>query len=154
MNTKKLYVEMDEFEKEMVEAMFVEDEYLCNKCFRRPEECRCESERVFVEIDDPLIKTIQNLNDKGVKTSFCCSGHPAKQMFYNYSYDEVYIAFADEKPAGLDIPEGFVFEELKHNPWSKWTLRCRYNFKTVEEGLEKRHKIIDVMEKWSEEIIK
>lgn len=152
MNTKKLYVEMDEFEKEMVEAMFVEDEYLCNKCFRRPEECRCKGERVFVTIDEPLIKTIQNLNDKGVKTSFCCSGHPDEKIFHNLYFDEAYISFVDEKPENLKMPDGFMYKERKHDALSKWLIRCGYNFKTVEEGIRKRKKLMEVLEKWSEEI--
>lgn len=47
---------------------------LCNRCFKTEGECKCENNH-FVDIDDDFVKHIQLLNQKGYKTTNCCSGH-------------------------------------------------------------------------------
>lgn len=55
-------------------------------------------------IDEPIQKAIKILNDKGITTRFCCSGH-----FDNGKYTEIQVKFRnniDNAPLGWKISNG------------------------------------------------
>lgn len=74
-------------------------------------DCKCESEVCgcdIVEIDELMVPTILELNEKGYKTRFCCSGHV-------YSASSIHIMFEGflAREIKNNLPEGFAFVESK-----------------------------------------
>lgn len=72
------------------------------------------------ECDELLAPIIRELNLKGYKTVFCCSGHVCNDIYDEKEIDECsnndncYIAFADQISTllvkGFVLPKGFKFE--------------------------------------------
>ena len=88
--------------------------YTCLKCYKMYEEpgevacvaqpqdiiqCECD----LIEIDEPIIATIINLNSKGYTTNFCCAGHIHLRRV------QIYIAFPKEVPVPNELPRDFNF---------------------------------------------
>lgn len=74
----------------------------------------CQGE--VVEIDELFIPVIAELNKKGYKTKFCCSGHIC-------DYPNSYIYFEDDIVLP-SLPEGYMYDEdmYPHVDWSKWKI--------------------------------
>lgn len=74
----------------------------------------CQGE--LVEIDELFISVIAELNKKGYKTKFCCSGHIC-------DYPNSYIYFEDDIVLP-SLPEGYMYDEVMypHVDWSKWKI--------------------------------
>jgi len=68
-----------------------------------------------VEIDELLIPTIIELNKKGYKTKYCCSGHYDTRPYNSYSS---YIYFQDNIILP-NLPSGYMYEQDLY-PWVNW----------------------------------
>lgn len=67
-----------------------------------------------VEIDDLILPVIKRLNEKGYRTTFCCSAH---------SYEDnpdTYISFNVETVPCI-IPKGFILEDEEYYKANNWT---------------------------------
>lgn len=71
--------------------------------------CHC----VTVEVDDFLVSVIRNLNNLGMNTLACCSGHLSESMSENRGYIDTYIMMSREI-WGEYIPDE-VLEELSNS---------------------------------------
>ena len=68
--------------------------------------CRkCLSE--LSDIDTPMLDIIFDLNKKGYKTQFCCSGHPTSKLYSAYFV-------ISGKINGITVPAGFSIEYEEH----------------------------------------
>jgi hypothetical protein len=133
--------------------------FLCLKCFRvynqktiKHKVCKnknCNGE--VVEIDELFIPVIAELNRKGYKTKYCCSGH-IEDTFNSYIYFEDDI----ELP---NLPDGYLFDKdaFPQVNWTMWetknTIRRLFdenknNFDLSKEILESTLKVM----KWVEEL--
>ena len=86
----------------------------CNKCFKAVNECTCKQEYSF-EIDYLIYPSIYELNRKGYKTIYCCSGH------INDNFLGFYVNFANN---GYDI-------DCKEEMFSYETRGLRENHKFI-----------------------
>lgn len=105
--------------------------YLCTSCLREYIKeglnltnsigyYRCPSvdcgDLSVVEIDDMIISVIKELNKKGYRTLYCCSGH---------SYDNnanTYICFDNEIVPSI-IPKDFILEDEAYYIKNGWNYR-------------------------------
>ena len=80
----------------------------------------------IVEIDELFTPVIIELNRKGYKTKFCCSGH------YTESSPDSYIYFEDdvELPS---LPEGYRYDQdiYVDVDWDKWNMTERKTIRRI-----------------------
>lgn len=78
-----------------------------------------------VEIDELFLPVITELNSKGYKTKFCCSGHLCENP-------NSYIYFEDYAKLPC-LPDGYMFDQDMYPQvdWNKWqvknTIRKQFN---------------------------
>ena len=104
--------------------------YLCTSCLREyikeglnltknsGYNYRCPSvdcgDFAVVEIDDMILYVIKELNKKGYKTFYCCSGH-------SYENDaNTYICF-DGDTVPKTVPIGFILEDEEYYKQNRWS---------------------------------
>lgn len=132
---------------------------LCLKCFKvykqktiKNNMCKikdCHGD--VVEIDELFIPVIAELNRKGYKTNFCCSGHISE-------YSSSYIYFKDEVVLP-SLPKGYLYDQdmYPHVDWNRWqvknTIRKQFDEKKSLNELSKDiyYNAIEVL-KWAEEL--
>ena len=94
---------------------------VCNKCFK--EKCNCNN-NYKIEIDKNILPIIQELNNKGYGTRFCCEGHPI--YFY------IYFKYNFEELKNCPIKNIKVEFKKNHGYYNKDnTLNCSYIFYSV-----------------------
>lgn len=103
--------------------------------------CNCNNDQCgcnVVEIDDLIVPTILELNKKGYKTRFCCSGHM-------YSISSIHIMFEGylEDVVKNNLPEGFIFVESNLNSFI-----IRHEF-VESDRYEELLKYNNILYKWS-----
>ena len=75
---------------------YKEGKNFCRKCLRE-----------LSDIDTPMLDIIFDLNKKGYKTQFCCSGHPTSKLYSAYFV-------LSENLNGITVPDGFSIEYEEH----------------------------------------
>jgi hypothetical protein len=132
---------------------------LCLKCFKvynqktiKNDMCKvkgCHGD--VVEIDELFIPLITELNKKGYKTNYCCSGHiDSISNSYIYFKDEIILP---------SLPNGYLYDQdmYPHVDWSRWkvknTIRRQFNVNKSLNELSKDiyRNAIEVLE-WAEEL--
>ena len=101
----------------------------CNKTYNqrtiknnlcKVKECHGE----VIEVDELFIPVITELNNKGYKTRYCCSGHLVENP-------SSYIYFEDDATLPY-LPKGYLYDQdmYPHVDWNKWEIRntIRRNF--------------------------
>lgn len=104
-----------------------------------------------VEIDELFIPVIAELNKKGYKTNYCCSGHIGEiSNSYIYFIDEIVLPY---------LPNGYLYDQdmYPHVDWSKWktknTIRKQFDINKNLNELSKEiyRNAIEVLE-WAERL--
>lgn len=86
--------------------------YVCPRCIRHVEDCRCAGYPYYlVQIDKLMVPIIRELNSKGYKTIGCCAGHPDDDEFKGSG---IYIAFAENYAFDEPFPAGGKYSNAKH----------------------------------------
>ncbi len=86
--------------------------YVCPRCIREVDDCRCATYPYYlVQVDKLMVPIIRELNSKGYKTTGCCAGHPEEDEFKTTG---LYIAFAEEYDFDEPFPEGGKYSKAKH----------------------------------------
>jgi len=107
-------------------------------------------------VDELIAPSVQALNQKGYRTTYCCSGHPFSGLapvvsvddetgeealygYCEYSQGELYIAFDRDYGMGLitNIPDGFYMDD------ENTVIRFSYG---TETGFKLLHKRLDACE--------
>lgn len=85
--------------------------YVCPRCMRELEHCRCKSYPYYlVQIDKLILPIIRELNINGYITTYCCAGHPdIDEPLY------IYIRFDKEYHFDMPFPEGGRYSKLWHS---------------------------------------
>lgn len=85
----------------------------------------------LVEMDENMIAPIKVLNEKGYRTSFCCSGHVDRDYFGGY------IAFHPSVVPYLpdSTPAGWEWDEKPTTVSGVWGLRYKFD---KDDSIEKR----------------
>ena len=77
-----------------------------------------------VEIDELFVPVIAELNRKGYRTKFCCSGH---YHTYKNDYINSYISFENNVALPI-LPEGYKYDQDVYPDvdWKRWdmTKKC------------------------------
>ena len=75
--------------------------YVCPRCLRELDDCRCKSYPYnLIQIDKLILPIIRELNSKGYITKWSCAGHPNRDKLFsiyivfkeNYEFDEPFPA--------------------------------------------------------------
>lgn len=96
---------------------------------------------IIFECDEEMLVPISILNEKGYITEFCCSGH-----IYDTS-NSGYIMFADNEYIPYTTPQGWTIDNDGRT--------IRYEFSknaTIFKKVKERHKKIENLLKWCEEL--
>lgn len=82
--------------------------YVCPYCWHTLNKCTCDLFPPYhlILIDSNIQEHIRILNEKGYHTMGCCEGH--KKVCVS-----TYISFARDYFKGIDMPEGFKYNEKK-----------------------------------------
>lgn len=101
---------------------------LCLNCFKvynqkTIKNNMCKVKNCFgnvVEIDELFIPVIIELNKKGYKTKYCCSGHYTKNSPDSYISFEDYVVLPS-------LPKGYGYDQdiYPHVDWDKWGISKR-----------------------------
>ena len=114
---------------------YKEGKTFCRKCLRKLD-----------DIDTPMLDIIFQLNKKGYKTEFCCSGHPTSKLYSAYFVVSGIIN-------GITVPDGFSLECEDHRTTitSLNIKKGKVKLSTVElEELAKKN--LRNLRKWVEEL--
>jgi len=88
--------------------------YVCPRCIRTVDDCRCISYPYYlVQIDTLILPIIRLLNEKGYKTTGCDAGHPETEKD-EFLHTGVYITFDKDYDFGGELPEGAKYSKVKH----------------------------------------
>lgn len=108
-------------------------DYVCPKCFYRPNKCTCKIySMTLILIDYNLQPIIQRLNKGGFQTVDCCEGH-----FGEYK-PNIYISFVNPINS---CPEGFKLENRK-------IIRHIYKSKTEKEFEIEKEEMVKNLNNW------
>jgi gamma-glutamylcyclotransferase (GGCT)/AIG2-like uncharacterized protein YtfP len=113
---------------------YKEGETFCRKCLRE-----------LNDIDTPMLDIIFDLNKKGYKTQFCCSGHPTASLYSAY-----FIVSGSIN--GIDAPDGFSskYKDNRTTVTSLVVKKEKVKLSTVElEELTKRN--LSSLREWVKE---
>ncbi len=117
------WAEVDQFSKEIhyyddgadyreKRSHFEDIAYVCPRCIRPVEDCRCAGYPYYlVQIDKLMVPIIRELNSKGYKTTGCCAGHPKDDAFM---VSGIYIAFAEDYDFDEPFPDGGKYSKSRH----------------------------------------
>lgn len=112
-------------------------DYVCPRCFRRPEKCNCKLySMTLILVDQNLQSIIQFLNDHGLRTIDCCEGHFGEEI------PNIYISFVKQINS---CPEGFKLEDQR-------IIRHIYKAKTKIEFENEKQEMISNIKKWMNEV--
>lgn len=79
--------------------------YICPRCYREIDDCRCSCYSYYlVQIDTLMVPIIRTLNKKGYITTACCSGHIEEEQS-----PKIYISFKEEHDFGHELPSGSAY---------------------------------------------
>ena len=113
--------------------------YVCPRCLRELEDCRCETYPYnLIQIDKLILPIIRELNIKGYMTKWSCAGHPnIKENF------GIYIAFKENYDFDEPFPSGGVYSKSNCSITYTAPDDCR-------DLLEFQTKKLEELEFWSE----
>ena len=116
--------------------------YVCPSCLREIDDCRCKSYPFYlVQIDRLMLPIIQELNEKGYKTTGCCAGHPKNN---DPSSTSIHICFDKEYYFDEPIPDGAVWSKLKH------CISFEPNCSSYDDLLHFQKECLEKLTDWSE----
>lgn len=118
--------------------------YVCSKCMRPYEKCTClEPPTALISIDSHMYEPIKILNEKGYRTSFCCSGHNLeKEEREEYAECEAYISFSVTMDTHMSLPARWFFE-------GDHIIRYEYESTTMEKFFIERNKMSKELADWA-----
>lgn len=97
-------------DSEEKKARFHDFAYVCPRCMREVEHCRCKHYPYYlVQIDKLILPIVRELNANGYITCGCCAGHPATEDFL-----WIYIAFDKDYHFDMPFPAGGKYSKLGH----------------------------------------
>lgn len=89
--------------------------YVCPRCFREIDDCRCRSYPYYlVQIDRMILPAVRELNVKGYRTTGCCAGHPEAEP-EAFRSSGVSISFDRDYDFDEPLPEGATYSKIKHS---------------------------------------
>lgn len=126
------------------QAHFNDISYVCPRCIRELEDCRCaEYPYYLVQIDRLMVPIIRELNAKGYRTSGCCAGHPTDDEFSDAG---IYIAFAEEYDFDEPFPDGGKYSKSRHTLYYTPTVEGSDNLVTYQQS------VLDELLDWAESL--
>lgn len=114
--------------------MFDYADYVCAKCFRSADDCKCEDSPYYlVNIDRSIQEHIRTLNDKGYSTRYCCESHKPT--------DSIYIMFSMDYRFDT-LPDGFTYKKSGNSIHHRYPSGIDYD-KFIEDKEKHLNKLLD-----------
>lgn len=100
-------------------------DYVCPQCWQKITKCKCKYQSwALIMIDEAIQDAIKILNNKRLKTEYCCAGHYKGEG----AYTEIQVQFF-KKPNSY--PEGWTNRD--RNIWYGFEPRNENEFKEIQK---------------------